>query len=84
MVKPNLKWSPFLLQFRDSFGLKKAKIKKNSGLDRSFGSSNRFGLNVFGLTVLYSSSKPRLLGTQCMKVSGTAVFAATRPFDFSF
>jgi len=42
-----------LIRFRDSFGLKKAKIKKNFGLDVSFGSSNRFGVNVFGLTVLY-------------------------------
>ena len=28
MVKPNLKGSVVLLRFRDSFGLKKAKIKK--------------------------------------------------------
>ena len=28
MVKPNLKGSAVLLRFRDSFGFKKAKIKK--------------------------------------------------------
>ena len=50
-VKPNLKGLAVLPRFRDSFGLKKAKIKKNSGLDISFRSCNRFGLNVFGLTV---------------------------------
>ena len=55
-VKPNLKGSAVLLRFRHSFGLKKAKIKKNSGLDISFSSSNRFGLNVFGLTVLYCNN----------------------------
>ena len=31
-VKTNLKESADLIRFRDSFGLKKAKIKKNSGL----------------------------------------------------
>ena len=56
MVKPNLKGSAVLLRFRDSFGLKKAKIKKNSELDISFASSNRFGLNVFGFTVLYCTT----------------------------
>ena len=45
-VKPNLKGPADLLCFRDtcSFGLKKATIKKNSGVDRvdiSFGSPNR-------------------------------------------
>ena len=35
---------------------KKATIKKNSGLDISFGSFNKFGLNVFGLTVLYCNN----------------------------
>ena len=49
-VKPNLKGSPVLLRFRDS---SKDKEKKKSGLEISFGSSNRFGLNVFDLTVLY-------------------------------
>ena len=45
-VKPNLKGLAVLLRFRDSFGFKKAKKeKKNSGLDISFGSSNKFGLN---------------------------------------
>ena len=40
-VKPNLKGSTVLLRFRDSFGLKIAKIKEvKSGLDISFGSSN--------------------------------------------
>jgi len=39
-VKPNLKGPVDLLRFRESFGLKKAKIKKNFGLDISFGSSN--------------------------------------------
>ena len=36
-VKPNLKGSAVLLQFRDSFGFKKAKItkRKNFGLDIS-------------------------------------------------
>ena len=52
-VKPNLKGLAVLPRFRDSLGLKKAKIKKNSGLDISFGSSSRCGLNVFGSTVLY-------------------------------
>ena len=54
-VKPYIKESAVLLLFRDNFGLKKAKIKKNSGLDISFGfgSFNRFGFNIFGLTVLY-------------------------------
>ena len=58
-VKPNLKGSPVLLQFRDSFGFKKSKDKekKNSGLELSFGLSTRFGLNVFGLTVLYCTTK---------------------------
>ena len=46
MVKPNLKGPADLLRFRDSFGFKKARIKKNSGLDISFDSSNKFGLNV--------------------------------------
>ena len=54
MVKPNLKGAAVLLRFRDSFSFKnKNKEKKNSGLEISFGSSNRFGLNVFSLTVLY-------------------------------
>jgi len=52
-VIPNLKGSTVLPQFRDSFGLKKAKIKKNSGLYISFSLSTRFCLNIFGLTVLY-------------------------------
>jgi len=56
-VKPNLKGLVVLLQFRDIFGLKIAKIKKNSGHDISFGSSNRFGLNIFGLIVLYCITK---------------------------
>jgi len=51
--KANFKGLAVLLRFRDSLDIKKAKIKKNSRLDTSFGSSNRFGLNVFGLTVLY-------------------------------
>ena len=47
--------SAILIQFSDSFGLKKSKDKdkKYSELDLSFGLSTRFGLNVFGLTVLY-------------------------------
>ena len=55
MIKPNFKGPFFLLWFKDGFGFKKSKDKenKNSGLDISFRSSNRFGLNVFGLTVLY-------------------------------
>ena len=55
MVKPNLKGSAVLLRFRDGFGFKKSKNKEkiNSTLDISFGSSNRFGLNVFGYTVIY-------------------------------
>ena len=52
MVKSNLKGSAVLLWFRDSFSLKIAKVKKNSRLDISFGSYNRFGLNIFGLTAL--------------------------------
>jgi len=53
-VKPNLKGPADLLRFKDGFGFKKANMnKKNSGLDISFGSSSRFRLNVFGLTVFY-------------------------------
>ena len=33
MVKPNLKGSAVLLRFRDSFGFKKANIKKRKILD---------------------------------------------------
>ena len=48
MVKPNIKGSAVIFRFRDGFGLKKGKIKKkkHSGLYISFGSSNRFGLNL--------------------------------------
>ena len=53
-VKLNLKGPSDLLRFRDSFDLKKSKDKekKNFGLNISFGSSNRFGLNVCDLTLL--------------------------------
>merc|ERR1719239_1894964 len=48
----------FQLQFRESFRFKISKKEnKKSGLDIPFGSSNRFGLNVFGLTVLYCITK---------------------------
>ena len=65
MVKPNLKGSAVLLRFREfQFKNSKDKEKKISGHDISFGSSNRFGLNVFGLTVLYCianiSTKPNM------------------------
>ena len=33
IVKPNLKGSAILLRFKDSFGLKKAKIKKRKNLN---------------------------------------------------
>ena len=56
-MKPKLKGPDVLLRFRDSLGFKKAKNKEkiNSGLEISFGPSNRFGLNDFGLTMLYCS-----------------------------
>jgi len=37
------------------FDLLLGKEKKNSELNISFGSSNRFGLNGFSLTVLYGT-----------------------------
>ena len=53
-VKLNLNGLAVLLRFREfRFKKSKDKEKKNSRLDISFGSFNRFGLNVFGLNVLY-------------------------------
>ena len=65
MVKPNLKGPADLLRFRDSFGFKKSKDKekKNSGLDISFGSSNRFGL-----TVLYCIKNFKQIGSKLTQV----------------
>ena len=52
-VKPNFKGPAVLLRFTDNFGFKKAKIKKRKIPDLTYLSANRFGFNVFGLTVLY-------------------------------
>ena len=67
----NLKGSAVLLRFRDSFGFK-SKDKEN-----------RFSLNVFGLTVLYCTTK-QILISKCLHLNKVPSMHRSEYINLSF